>query len=149
MTTYDPNYRETPVLSIVGQKVVVFNQNGQVLVLRRSEKSSRPGGWDFPGGGLNLGEDPTEGIIRETLEETQLTITDIAPIHVAASSNNKGEFVVTVGYQARTTQSVPQLSWEHDAYQWLSREEALQLELPPMHRAFLEKALDSFINPQD
>lgn len=141
MRDFDPNYNETPVLAKIGQKAVVFNEKNEVLFLRRSEKCSRPGGWDFPGGGIEMGEDPTISIIREIKEETQLTVTDIEPIHLESSINENDEFEIMVGYKSKTLYATPNLSWEHDDYKWLNREEALKVELPKMHKKFLEKAL--------
>lgn len=46
----------------VGCKVVVSNKQGEVLFLRRSKATPRAGGWDFPGGGINEGEELEEGV---------------------------------------------------------------------------------------
>jgi 8-oxo-dGTP diphosphatase len=141
MRDFDPNYQEVPVLAKIGQKIVVFNDKKEILFLRRSEKCSRPGGWDFPGGGIDFGEDPIKGILREVEEETQLTISEVEPIHLESTINGHGDFVIMVGYKATTSDNTPNLSWEHDAYKWVSEEEALKIELPEVHKKFLEKAL--------
>ncbi len=145
MTDFDPNFKTTPVLAKIGQKVVVFNEKSEVLFLKRSDKCSRPGGWDFPGGGLDLGEDPLQGISREVAEETQLAVSHIEPVHLESFINEHGEFTVMVGYIAQAPNAIPVLSWEHDSYKWLSQGEALQEKLPTVHKKFLEKALNKLI----
>ncbi|AKU16714.1 hypothetical protein VV02_13985 [Luteipulveratus mongoliensis] len=38
-----------------------------------SSRTSTPGRWTLPGGGLEIGESPTDGVVREVAEETGLT----------------------------------------------------------------------------
>lgn len=42
--------------------------------MRSSRRSNNPRHWSLPGGGLDHGEDPHDGVIREFLEETGLDI---------------------------------------------------------------------------
>lgn len=141
MPDFDSNYTEVPVLARVGQKVVLFNEKNEVLFLRRSQKCTRPGGWDFPGGGIDFGEDPLTAITREIIEETQLSSTELKPIHLTSFVTEDDEFVIMVGYTAKTSDTSPTLSWEHDDFKWLQKKEALTEELPEIHKSFLQKAL--------
>jgi 8-oxo-dGTP diphosphatase len=142
MREFNPNHIEPKVLAHIGQKIVLFNQKNEILFLRLSEKCTEPGRWDFPGGGLDLGEDPLQGIIREIDEETLLVAHDIHPVHVESVINKNGEFVVMVGYRGNVGNVMPNLSWEHDLYEWMSQEKALGIKLPKIHRMFLEKAIE-------
>lgn len=142
MSTYDPNYIEARVLAQVGQKIVIFNQDNEILFLKRSEKVPRAGGWDFPGGGLEYGEDPTLGIVREVAEETQLLISQVRPVHLMSVVNGDDEFVVLVGYAGETLSSEVKLSWEHTEYRWLKVDQTFEIDLPNVHRTFLEKAIE-------
>jgi ADP-ribose pyrophosphatase YjhB (NUDIX family) len=45
-------------------------RDGAVLLTRVSDAGPGGGLWTLPGGGLDFGEDPVAGAIRETLEET-------------------------------------------------------------------------------
>ena len=47
--------------------IVVARADGWVLVLERTDK---PGQWQFPQGGLDVGEEPREASLRELQEET-------------------------------------------------------------------------------
>lgn len=53
-------------------KALIKNNKGEVLLVK--EKSDR---WDLPGGGLNHGEEPEDGIKRELLEELGVNNTTI------------------------------------------------------------------------
>ena len=46
----------------------------QILLVQRTSESSRPNQWYFPGGGVKLGESLEAAYIRETKEETGLTV---------------------------------------------------------------------------
>ena len=115
-------------------KTVVFNDAQQVLLLRRGQTDERrPGEWDFPGGGVEPGEDIFVGAAREIQEETGLVVprsgltlvyTATKPYEPADQSCSRFLFV------ARLTGSQEvQLSFEHDAYEWVDIETAL-VEFP-------------------
>lgn len=54
---------------------IVINSDGKVLLL---EHVLRPGsGWALPGGFLNAGEQPADGLIRELREETGLDVVNV------------------------------------------------------------------------
>jgi len=44
----------------------VINDMGKILLIRRADN----GLWAMPGGGLEVGETPAQGVVREVLEET-------------------------------------------------------------------------------
>jgi ADP-ribose pyrophosphatase YjhB (NUDIX family) len=54
----------------VGVHAVVFVNQDRILLAHRRDMDL----WDLPGGGLDAGELPTEGVIRETKEETGLDV---------------------------------------------------------------------------
>ena len=66
-------YEDTDKVS----KVVIYDKNGQILLLQRSDGRND---WDLPGGHLKKGENHEEGARRETKEETDLAIS--SPKHV-------------------------------------------------------------------
>ena len=47
---------------------------GRVLLARNSPRSSFPGLWTLPGGGVEQGEDPDDTVVREFAEETGLRV---------------------------------------------------------------------------
>jgi|SRR3989339_797739 len=123
--------------ALVGQKALIFNSQGKVLLLRRSTKTSSPGRLDFVGGGLDRGEDPLDGIKREIEEETGLKILKIQPI-IATSHFEGKDFVILIFYKVRVATSAVKLSWEHDDYQWVSRKEFFRLGVPEKMKEIME-----------
>jgi 8-oxo-dGTP diphosphatase len=61
------------------QRVAVYgicdDGRGRVLLVRASSTLTVAGRWFLPGGGLEHGEDPVDGLRREFAEETGLTVT--------------------------------------------------------------------------
>lgn len=59
------------LLERTAARVVLFDPTGRVLLLRGHDSEDPDHSWWFTvGGGLDLGEDPREGAVRELFEET-------------------------------------------------------------------------------
>lgn len=112
----------------VTQKAIVVRDDGKFLVIRRSKTApSNALKWDLPGGLLEYREDPISGIEREIMEETGLSVTDIKPFDVFGHENPVG-FWVTIAYVCKIKSGEVKLSYEHDDYKWVSKEEFENLE---------------------
>ncbi|MGB3456816.1 MAG: RNA pyrophosphohydrolase [Litorimonas sp.] len=59
--------------------VCLFNQKGKVWLGRRMGETG-PHNWQFPQGGLDEGESPEFGALRELWEETGITIAHLSPL---------------------------------------------------------------------
>ncbi len=59
--------------------IVIFNQKQQVFFAKRRYQS----GWQFPQGGIQLGESPKKAMFRELLEETGLDKKSVEVIYVS------------------------------------------------------------------
>jgi len=61
------------------QRVAAYNvchdDASRLLMCRLSDITERPGWWTLPGGGINFGEHPEAGALRELEEETGLRCT--------------------------------------------------------------------------
>jgi 8-oxo-dGTP diphosphatase len=57
-------------------------RDGRVLVARRREGQHLAGTWEFPGGKLRPGEEPSDGALRELVEETGLSGSTAEPLLV-------------------------------------------------------------------
>lgn len=128
MTEYDPNYVETKNFYLLGVKAAIINNKNEVLLLQRSEKSSRPGGWDLPGGSVDANESPEQATIRETFEETGIEIT--AAKTVASGLIPAEDPIVILGFGATVEDPEVTLSWEHQSYEWVPVDELSETELP-------------------
>ena len=59
--------------------IVILNQKQQVFFAKRRYQS----GWQFPQGGIQLGESPKQAMFRELLEETGLDKESVEVIYVS------------------------------------------------------------------
>ena len=85
-------------------------QGGAVLLTRISVNGPGGGLWTLPGGGLDFGEDPVDGVVREVAEETGLdaVIGELLGVRSAVLEPGEtisGHRVQTVGllYRGRIT----------------------------------------------
>jgi len=125
-------------LFIVPQKAVII-QAGKFLVLKRSlHAAHHAGDWDFPGGKLEYGEGPGQGLEREVLEETGLKVKAVRPVFVFAEAN-KDENDVFIVWECKKVSGEVKLSHEHTEWKWASKDEALGMgKIEPFLRAYLE-----------
>ncbi len=123
------------MLTHVVAKTLVFDGQGQLLLLRRSANDNhRPGGLDLPGGKVEDGEDVILGGLRELQEEAGLTV-GYKDLHwvfadTAANYNTdaKAEVsLVRITLAARVMDPKVTLSHEHDDYSWHTLDEAMEL----------------------
>ena len=132
----------------VSQKAIIFNKEGKFLTLQRTNTApSNPNKWDLPGGDLDFGEDAIKGITREIKEETGLEIENIKPFDVESHINNKNEFWVTIAYTAKIKSDKihpdrnfcrVKLSFEHNDFKWVTKEEFLKLESSEKLKRFVK-----------
>ncbi|HSX58477.1 MAG TPA: NUDIX domain-containing protein [Candidatus Saccharimonadales bacterium] len=123
------------------QKALIFNSQGKFLIIKRS--STAPANaqkWDLPGGEIEIGEDPEEATRREIKEETHLEVADLTPYDVESHINNRGEFWVSVAYKTTTKQELVKLSFEHDEFRWVTKEEFSGFDSTPKINRFINKA---------
>ena len=72
-------------MSVLGAGGIVFNQAGEVLLLR-----DRMGYWVFPKGHVDQGESLEQAAVREVAEETGIQAQALAPLSSTHYTNNKG-----------------------------------------------------------
>lgn len=96
-----------------GSAVVIFDEEGKVLILLRPKDMSwAPGKWALPGGHIEEGESPMMAAVREVREETTLAIPNPQQFQVS----NNGEVVYFV---AEVGEPNVQIDWEHDDFAWV------------------------------
>lgn len=110
-------------------KVFVLNQDGLILVMRRSASDNhRPLTWDLPGGGVEFGESPNDSVVREAYEEAGLSIN--SPTIFFVGSKNEEKYVVELLYYTDYDGSEIKLGAEHDETKWVTKDEFLKLDVP-------------------
>ena len=115
----------------------------KILALRRSvTDTNRPLSWDLPGGEVEKGEDLKESIIREVKEEAGLVILAPKILDVVGMYDRRGDYWVSIGYFALVPKDAAViLSFEHDQFEWISREEFLSRESTSRIKHFLQNPL--------
>ena len=119
-------------------------QGRKYLIIRSSGlKKKRKEFWDFPKGKLEKGETGLQAATREAQEETGIknfvidqNFKETIRYFTWRDGKRIPKFVAMFLVDAKTDKV--KLSWEHDAYEWLSLEEACK-KLSTMKKA-LKKA---------
>jgi len=127
-------------------KILLVNDRGQILFLRRSDTDeNRPGGWDFPGGKVEAGEDTFDGVIRETTEEAGVQVHDPRLVFGAERIGPYGVgcWLLYLAYVPDDTPIV--LSEEHTAYEWWTPEEALTNSNYAMHQELIHFIIENHV----
>jgi 8-oxo-dGTP diphosphatase len=117
-------------------KVIIRNKSGECLLLKRSMHSaSNPWKWEFPGGKVDRSEILENAILRETAEETGLTI-ELDHVAGSAESEFREWRVAHLIMEGRPVSGKVVLSDEHDDYQWVPISKLPEMDMPEHFRAF-------------
>lgn len=87
----------------VGAAVVIFDDHGRLLLVKRAEEATRSGFWAIPAGFVNYGEEIREAAARELLEETGLEADVGDPVFVASNFHDPEKLTVGIWFQGRVT----------------------------------------------
>ncbi|MFF1907244.1 NUDIX domain-containing protein [Kitasatospora sp. NPDC058218] len=98
--------------------VVTFDEDGRTLLMRRNPDDVLPGIWDYPGGGLEAGENPHTGALRELLEETGIRPETIAYARPLDFTNTRGRRVRQFVFATTVPTGTPVALSEHDKSGW-------------------------------
>ena len=128
----------TPTFAEVCVKAVLINAKNEVLLLQRHPDSIGGGSWDLPGGMLEEGEKPEDGLRREIQEETGIEVATLAPIYTDGAIPHKvGHYTVWIWFKGVYEHGNIELDQENTAFTWVSLDAATNLiddELPKAHR---------------
>lgn len=116
--------------------LVFYLENGKPLYLLLYKREAERKGirykemYEFPKGNLEKGEKPEESTLREIKEETGLDV-EILPnfkekINWFYRREKKTIFKETIFFLAKAKTKDVKISREHDAYEWLSFEAAIE-----------------------
>lgn len=114
--------------------IVYIEYNDQILLLHRQDNKSQGNKWGLPGGKIERNETPMKAVIRETLEETGLDISQqyietIKAIYV--EYDEKNHFVChTFRTKLHGDPGTVTINFkEHKGFTWVKPVDALKMNL--------------------
>ena len=125
-------------IRVVAAVIKAINDNGETIIFATQRGyGDFKGGWEFPGGKIEIGETPQEALRREIMEELE---TEIAV----------GELIDTIEYDYPTFHLSMDCFWaeivsgelvltEHEAAKWLTKEELDSVEWLPADITLIDK----------
>ena len=104
---------------------LVLDDAGRVLLARRAAEPDL-GCWDIPGGFLEEGEHPIDGLKRELREETGLEVEPVELLGIwmdTYGGDSAAEATLNLYWTARVVSGEPQPADDVDALRWFGRDE--------------------------
>jgi 8-oxo-dGTP diphosphatase len=121
--------QSSDIIQRVATKAVIADETGRLLLLREAKTyadGTNIGKYHFPGGRLEPGEVYQDGLRREVMEETGLSIEIGKPLYVGEwHPNIRGVVhqIVAIFFVCTSLGRDVRLSSEHDDYIWLDPSE--------------------------
>ena len=130
-------------------RLILFDQHGHILVLKRSPQSNtNPGKWELPGGKIDAGEAFDDALKREILEETGFTVA----IHTAAGTamQETDEYrVVNLVMVGTILSGGLSISKEHSEYRWAGLPEIAALDKADWFTEYFTMYMSGSLPPQE
>lgn len=101
---------------------VLTNDQGEVLIVQRSDHESFAGQYELPSGKVEIGEDPLDALAREYEEETGLDVVPVKPLQVDHyETGDRHNVAITYQVSSENFDGIT-LSDEHQDYAWTDRD---------------------------
>ncbi|MEV7975039.1 NUDIX domain-containing protein [Streptomyces sp. NPDC086519] len=114
---------------------IVLRDDGRLLTIKRADD----GTWVPPGGMLELGEGLQQGVVREVLEETGVTV---LPVRLTGIYKNIPRRTISIAFLCRVVRGEPGISDEATDVAWMTPQEASTV-MPPLRALRVSDALDA------
>jgi len=109
---------------------ILQNDKGELLIARRRKGKYLEGYWEFPGGKVEEGEKPEEGLIRELQEEMNIKIEVNEYIGENIHKYVGRDKIRLLAFKARIIQGDIKLV-DHDQYMWIEAHKIEKMKLAP------------------
>ena len=130
----------------VATKAIVVNNQGQYLILKKSDKEDiNPETYDLPGGRISFGEKLEDAVKREVKEETGLDVEPGQVFNAWTFTKDDSFQLVGVDFICKLIGGEVKLSEEHSEVYWMSLAEVeSKLEIPEWLSKTIKKAANLF-----
>ena len=105
---------------------IIRNDENEVLVVQRGEKSDHPFKWEFPGGKTNDGESHEECIVREISEELGIGIVICSRLDEVEYDYGEKQ-IRLIPFVCDTLDEVPLLT-EHISFRWVAGKDLEEID---------------------
>lgn len=120
---------------VVTAGIIVENQ--KILMAQRHSRDSEGGKWEFPGGKVELGEDPRLGLQRELWEELGIEV-KVGRIWEVISVLKEDLHLILLYFGCELVRGIPK-AIDCQQVGWLTCDEVAAREKPAADEAFWEK----------
>ncbi len=132
----------------VSAYAVITDSAGRLLLTRLTDRTSHPGWWTLPGGGVDHGEHPELAMVREVREETGLRVLGCELVGVDSMRRMVDEpdleadlHAIRIVYRATVEEEAAPLVFEDDGStdlaRWATPDEQGDMPLVPLVAAAL------------
>lgn len=116
----------------------IIRCNDHILLTRRPSHTRLGGLWEFPGGKLDEGESPQQGLQREIIEELGITIRVNSIFEVSYYEYERGP-VLILAYECSQCDDRPVRNLEVSEHRWLLPSQLDDFNILPADRPIIEK----------
>jgi 8-oxo-dGTP diphosphatase len=117
----------------------IIRRENSVLLGQRPETGTLAGLWEFPGGKIELGEQPAEALARELKEELGI-IAEIGPLRLTTTHTYGEVGVLLLFFEINYWQGQPKAA-HHTELKWVPASELKNLPLPDANRNVLDRII--------
>lgn len=122
----------------------IIIDNDKVLITRRAPKESFAGGWEFPGGKLEAGEDPRECLARELIEELDIDVA-VGDLCSRVDHDYDNISISLIAYYCTIVKGDIKIS-VHDRFKWIKIGDLLDYDLLPADIPIAKKVIKDIIS---
>jgi 8-oxo-dGTP diphosphatase len=121
----------------------------RVLAARRSTAGALAGGWEFPGGKVEPGEEPVSALHRELDEELQIGVRlgDELPAPNGGAWPLAANLIMRLWF-AELAGGTPTLTGSHDELRWLTAGQLDEVEWLPADRDIVDRLRERLAPPR-
>ena len=126
---------------LVISTAIIRNSDNQVLLIKRSQKSSYSGYWQLVEGKMENGESPKETITREVVEETKTQVSNLelkSVYHKEIEAKGLKFLCFRVVFNATISSYDIKIGDEHIDFGWFNKKKIDKLLLLPGMKEILE-----------
>ena len=116
----------------------IVEHDGRMLIQKRKPTGVWPNLWEFPGGRLEPGETPEMALVREYLEETELTVGNLRKITTVQHSYTIYRVTLHCYFCSLLDGRHEPVLHTAQEYRWVAPEELSDYAFPAGHRKFIK-----------